>query len=629
MVTDMKKLNNKGFAISTIIYGISIMGIMLIAMLMANMSAIRKNNNDFAKTIEEDLTRFSMAESTFGKRVDDSGNTAVQPYTVPEGESGWFKIELWGAQGGGGTGGRGAYTSGVIHLNAGEKIYFYVGKMGASGLGGESTEVRVSNSNYLTPNNDRIMVAAGGGANPGADGGTLYGQNSHMASLGGILNITEGTYELKSKTLIGYPESGYPSSTDNLDLPHVTGMTDIGDASPKKSNAGGYGYKGGGNGSVGGASCIAGAAGCFGPVTATIDGAPKTFYFLDSMMLAGVREGDGQARVSKVYVGDSLPRKNKKFNEVVQIKDCIGGPTVNNQANTIRNNTQLDVRRDGVALGYTKDTSPDGSLLCTTFNLTGGPQNIDEVAIWHTKNKVGGVDIVNHRIYLIKSSGSFKIKDIISSPDNISTKYNLASETETPAGIRISAYQHDGTETIPAVGDYYIIPIITENKVMSAREKESDDANAILYEYYNGDNRQKWSIEKISDTRISPSADSENEQDYEYKIVELARYKALAITLDENMIKNTVSTLTPFNSYARNEPQLWRVYSLGDGTYAISTVVDYFRENVPTGGLVAQTRYDDGTVPTEPSIIISQNKDASNRRKFTTQRFKLIDINYG
>ena len=39
--------------------------------------------------------------------------------------------------------------------------------------------------------------------------------------------------------------------------------------------------------------------------------------------------------------------------------------------------------------------------------------------------------------------------------------------------------------------------------------------------------------------------------DNEYKIIELARYKALGITADENKVGNAVSAATPFNNYAR------------------------------------------------------------------------------
>ena len=140
-----------------------------------------------------------------------------QVFTAPI--SGTYRIELWGASGGSGLtngrinipGGKGAYTKGEIKLNAGDKLYIYVGGKGtngtygtvvkggyngggtgewdhnddeASGSGGGATDVRTINGNW---NNDaglssRIMVAAGGGGScdseKGTAGGTLTSKNT-------------------------------------------------------------------------------------------------------------------------------------------------------------------------------------------------------------------------------------------------------------------------------------------------------------------------------------------------------------------------------------------------------------------------------------------------------------------
>ena len=44
----MKKLSNKGFAISTVIYGLSIMGVLIISILMGILSTTRKNTKELA-----------------------------------------------------------------------------------------------------------------------------------------------------------------------------------------------------------------------------------------------------------------------------------------------------------------------------------------------------------------------------------------------------------------------------------------------------------------------------------------------------------------------------------------------------------------------------------------------------
>ena len=89
-------MNNKGFAISTLIYGLSIMGMMLIAILMGIMSVNRSNNRAMSNETEDELTKFSQTDTVF------SASNASQTFKVPVGESGWYRIELWGASGGNG-----------------------------------------------------------------------------------------------------------------------------------------------------------------------------------------------------------------------------------------------------------------------------------------------------------------------------------------------------------------------------------------------------------------------------------------------------------------------------------------------------------------------------------------------
>ena len=131
-------------------------------------------------------------------------------------QTGKYKFELWGAQGGGNSGGKGAYTSGVISLKKDDIIYVYVGGQGtvntssgrsqggfngggqgytfynssvssyfSGSSGGGSTDVRY-NKNLLS---SRIMVAAGGGGysytSVGNPGGGLSGINYISHSTGG------------------------------------------------------------------------------------------------------------------------------------------------------------------------------------------------------------------------------------------------------------------------------------------------------------------------------------------------------------------------------------------------------------------------------------------------------------
>ena len=114
--------------------------------------------------------------------------------------TGYYKIELWGASGSSNEiGGKGAYTSGIINLDMGTVLYFYVGQGATNNVatfygggscgsyctaGGGATDVRLAKGSWNSSDSlaSRIMVAAGGaGYNGwrsgyrGGDGGTLSG----------------------------------------------------------------------------------------------------------------------------------------------------------------------------------------------------------------------------------------------------------------------------------------------------------------------------------------------------------------------------------------------------------------------------------------------------------------------
>ena len=55
----MLKKNNHGFAITTLIYGLSLMGMSIVLLLMAIMAINRNNTSDFVRQIEEELTHMS------------------------------------------------------------------------------------------------------------------------------------------------------------------------------------------------------------------------------------------------------------------------------------------------------------------------------------------------------------------------------------------------------------------------------------------------------------------------------------------------------------------------------------------------------------------------------------------
>src|SRR5574344_1673527 len=140
-----------------------------------------------------------------------------QAFTTPC--TGTYKFETWGAQGGnssstGGTGGKGAYTSGVLSSNINSIYYLFVGGQGSSATtsaggyngggynngfsqaaGGGATDVRLVNGSYndATSLNSRIMVSAGGSGSDGYNGNPGGGLNGFVTTGSASTQISSGS----------------------------------------------------------------------------------------------------------------------------------------------------------------------------------------------------------------------------------------------------------------------------------------------------------------------------------------------------------------------------------------------------------------------------------------------------
>lgn len=270
----------------------------------------------------------------------------IQTFTAPQ--SGVYKIELWGAQGGttndSYAGGKGAYTSGEITLTKGEKIYVFVGEQPKSNLGGYNgggngtsgytggggaTDVRLSAGEWNDTNGlrSRIMVAAGGSggyyfsldttfSKAGNPGGTINGISS---------NATNTCKPLGGNQTLGGTCTGYTSVKGGFGF----GGNGDGDIDADASTGGGSGYYGGSGRydkpksiSVGGSgsSFISGHIGCNAVKSdGTPSGTPKHYsnkVFTNTKMIAGDasmpnprgtgditgNSGNGYARITLVSV---------------------------------------------------------------------------------------------------------------------------------------------------------------------------------------------------------------------------------------------------------------------------------------------------------------------------------------
>ena len=250
--------------------------------------------------------------------------------------SGYYLIELWGAQGGtadsGGVGGKGSYTRGKIYLDAGVPLYVYVGGTTTTATGGWNGGGNGSNSNTNYPGyggggatdvrlvttsekniwnefdslKSRIMVAAGGGGGGKRDE-TSY--TIHGGAGGGLIGSTGTSYNGSVGTGGTQIEAGYNKANSSA---NVGGFGHGGTGTESAAGGGGSGYYGGGassywGGGGGGSSYISGYQGCKSVIEESKanniipNGSAyhySNYYFTDTSMQSAVNSGNGKATIT-------------------------------------------------------------------------------------------------------------------------------------------------------------------------------------------------------------------------------------------------------------------------------------------------------------------------------------------
>ena len=334
----------------------------------------------FSDSIEGAKTIEVQASFDYEKTFNYTGKP--EEYTVPR--DGYYYIEMAGASGGPGHNngvnssnfGLGAVTSGYVKLEAGEKLYFYVGGQGgspktktctnssaveasgtgglggyngggvggndscsssnsandAAGGGGGATDVRLVGGSWNDTSSliSRIMVAGGGGGGTFDESGNtgIAGSGSNLYGEQGALHRKNTTYA----TIVPTQVSGYAFGKGGAG---VYCSDNLG------SGGNGGGYYGGTTGScvyntggTGGSSYISGYAGVNSvEKSTTITHTNQTLhysgkYFIGAEMIEAQNSGNGYAKIS--YIGDKPKRKTTTLNSVRYIKDCISYNTRNN-----------------------------------------------------------------------------------------------------------------------------------------------------------------------------------------------------------------------------------------------------------------------------------------------------------
>ena len=297
------KLNNRGFAVTSIIYSMLVLFLALLLLITSNL-ANRKVLFDKEKNeILDKLETYSYNE---GYEFNFEYTGEEQTFTVPV--DGFYKFELWGSKGaddGNATAGRGAYVSGNIELTKGEVLYIYVGgnTTGFNSIrsninsvdskvyyGGGATDVRLKRGNNwydFDSLKSRIMVAAGGGGAEwqgtiGGSGGNNIGINGRGANCwndstagvisygagqvyGGYMNAIESSCNsVTEKTWLTFASGRYKLAENGnfgyAYVPETSQKLDYG-------GLGGGGYFGGASmyvsfGGSGGSSYVSGCSNC-------------------------------------------------------------------------------------------------------------------------------------------------------------------------------------------------------------------------------------------------------------------------------------------------------------------------------------------------------------------------------
>ena len=112
-------MNNKGFAVSTILYGLSIMGFLIVLVLIGLMASNRSNTKDFVMQVEDELNRFSSKQTEIN--FNNNTNYPHEYFTLDGTNDYWYKIELWNGS---------TYKSATYRITPNTLIFFYIGDGG-------------------------------------------------------------------------------------------------------------------------------------------------------------------------------------------------------------------------------------------------------------------------------------------------------------------------------------------------------------------------------------------------------------------------------------------------------------------------------------------------------------------
>ena len=119
------KLKKNGFAITALLYGLSIMALMTVVLMMSIMQNSRKNNTTTVKSVEQELNNYGATTTTY-----TSGSPST---TIPSGQSGYYKIELCNSSK--------VLTTGTVYIPENTRIETSIGATSTVTIGGQQVMI--------------------------------------------------------------------------------------------------------------------------------------------------------------------------------------------------------------------------------------------------------------------------------------------------------------------------------------------------------------------------------------------------------------------------------------------------------------------------------------------------------
>ena len=282
-------------------------------------SKYAKQGSGYAKV---SLLETSESDNRIIKNMEFDAVNKTEIFVAPL--DGKYKLEVWGAQGGGSNGGYGAYSVGTILLIKNQKLYITVGEKSLSGIGGYNGGGSVTGNVYggggathiatspgvlssLSTNQTSILIVAAGGGGSG---------NGYAGGSGGGIFGVAGVGDDPGKA--GTQTGGGAANNDCGGGSGSFGQGGTGSWEEEALGGGGAGFYGGGsgggsanNGSGGGGSSYIGNSLLTNKVmycyncTASSDTATKTISTTCTNAAATEncsKQGNGYAKVT--YIGE-------------------------------------------------------------------------------------------------------------------------------------------------------------------------------------------------------------------------------------------------------------------------------------------------------------------------------------